>query len=123
MFSGLHIEMAALKTIGDWLQGSGWAQALVQADIATVGMADPLYRATHVMRTRKIHQITLAALYILQRHAYDHYALTSEQNGQPPVDFEAWCDESKGSSPQFQYWATAMALEVCTHLCAVPERS
>ena len=23
-FGGLHIEMAALKTIGDWLQGSGW---------------------------------------------------------------------------------------------------
>ncbi len=33
MFGGLHIEMAALKTIGDWLQGSGWAQALVQAEI------------------------------------------------------------------------------------------
>ena len=29
MFGGLHIEMAALKTIGDWLQGSGWAQGLV----------------------------------------------------------------------------------------------
>lgn len=35
MFGGLHIEMAALKTIGDWLKGSGWAQALVQAEIAT----------------------------------------------------------------------------------------
>ena len=37
MLAGLHIEMAALKTIGDWLQGSAWVQALVQADIATVG--------------------------------------------------------------------------------------
>ena len=35
MLGGLHIEMTALKTIGDWLQGSGWAQALVQAGIAT----------------------------------------------------------------------------------------
>ena len=76
MLGGLHIEMAALKTIGDWLQGSGWAQALVQADIATVGTADSLHRATHVMRTRKAHQITAAALYILQHHAYDHYTLT-----------------------------------------------
>ena len=42
MLGGLHIEMAALKTIGDWLQGSGWAQAPVQADIATVG-ADSLH--------------------------------------------------------------------------------
>ncbi len=114
MFGGLHIEMAALKTIGDWLQGSGWAQALVQAEIATVGTADSLYRATHVMRTRKAHQITAAALYILQYRAYDHYTLTSAENGQPPLDFEAWCDERKRSCPQFQYWATAMALEVCT---------
>ena len=113
MFGGLHIQMAALKTIGDWLQGSGWAQALVQADIATVGTADSLYRATHVMRTRKAHQITAAALYILQRCAYDHYTHTSVGNGQPPLDFEAWCDERKRSCPQFQYWATAMALEVC----------
>ena len=37
MLGGLHIEMAALKTICDWLQGSRWVQALVQADIATVG--------------------------------------------------------------------------------------
>ena len=84
MFGGLQIEMAALKTIGDWLQGSGWMQALVQADITTVGVADSLYRATHIMSTRKARQITAAALYILQHHAYDHYALTSEENGQPP---------------------------------------
>ena len=29
MFGGLHIEMTALKTIGDWLESSGWAEALV----------------------------------------------------------------------------------------------
>ena len=26
MFGGLHIEMAALKTVGDWLESSGWAE-------------------------------------------------------------------------------------------------
>jgi len=113
MFGGLHIEMAALKTIGDWLQGSGWAQALVQANIATVGTADSLYRATHVMRTRKAHQITAAALYILQHRAYDHYKVISAGNGQPPIDFEAWCDERTWSCPQFHYWAIAMALVIC----------
>ena len=55
--------------ISDWLHGSGWVQALVQADIAMVGMADSLYRATHVMLTRKAHQIKVAALYSLQHHA------------------------------------------------------
>lgn len=29
MFGGLHIEMAALKTLGDLLDGSGWTGALV----------------------------------------------------------------------------------------------
>ena len=40
MFGGLHIEMAALKILGDWLRGSGWVQALVQVDIASPGIAD-----------------------------------------------------------------------------------
>ena len=26
MFGGLHIEMAALKTLGNWLRGSGWVK-------------------------------------------------------------------------------------------------
>lgn len=28
MFGGLHFEMAALNTLGDWLEGSGWTEAL-----------------------------------------------------------------------------------------------
>ena len=40
MFGGLHIEMAALKTLGDWLKGSGWVQAVVQANVTTPGIAD-----------------------------------------------------------------------------------
>ena len=36
MFGGLHIQMAALKTLGNWLRGSGW----VQAEIATPGTAN-----------------------------------------------------------------------------------
>ena len=73
MFGGLHIEMAALKTVGDWLKGSGWVQALVQAGITTVGTADSFIHAAHVTRTRRAHQVTLAALYILKHHAYDSY--------------------------------------------------
>ena len=86
MFGGLHIEM---KTIGDWLESSGWAEALVQAEIAIVGTVDSLHKASHVMRTRKAHQITAAALYILQHSAYDHYSHTCLKNNNTPVDFEA----------------------------------
>ncbi|KAL8572888.1 hypothetical protein ACOMHN_011137 [Nucella lapillus] len=62
MFGGLHIEMAALRTLGDWLQGSGWVQALVQAEIVTAGTADSFLRASHVLRSRRAHQVTAAAL-------------------------------------------------------------
>ena len=113
MFGGLHIEMAALKTIGDWLRGSGWAQALVQAEIATAGTADSFYRASHVMRTRRAHQITAAALHILKHRAYDHYNTAGVEDGQIPADFEAWSNERKDNCPQFHYWSTAMELELC----------
>ena len=113
MFGGLHIEMAALKTVGDWLESSGWTEALVQAEIATVGTADSLHKASHVMRTRKAHQITAAALYILQHRAYDHYSHTCLKSNQTPVDFESWCEDKKQNCPQFHYWAIAMELEIC----------
>ena len=53
MIGGLHIEMTALKTLGDWLQGSGWTQALVQAEITTAGTADSFLRAAHVTRSHR----------------------------------------------------------------------
>ena len=48
MFGGLHIEMAVLKMLGDWLKGSGWVQALVRADITTPSTADSYLQAAHV---------------------------------------------------------------------------
>ena len=39
LFGGLHIEMAALKVLGDLLDSSGWTEALVQAGVASPGMA------------------------------------------------------------------------------------
>ena len=74
MFGGIHIEMAALKTLGDWLRGSGWVQALVEADIVSPGIADSFLKA-HVARNRRAHQVTAAALHILRHHAYDHYRM------------------------------------------------
>ena len=39
MFGGLHIEMAAFKTIGHLLDNSGWTGALVRANVPTPGTA------------------------------------------------------------------------------------
>ena len=51
MFGGLHIEMAALKTLGDWLADSGWTAAITDANIASSGVADSLLAASHLSRT------------------------------------------------------------------------
>ena len=112
MFGGLHIEMAALKTLGDWLRGSGWVQALVQAEIATPGTADSFLRAAHVTRTRRAHQITATTLHILQRRAYTRHCMTDFDDAEDLPEFEDWCHRRAKDIPHFQYWATVLELEM-----------
>ena len=57
MMGPLHIEMAALKTIGDWLKGSGWCSALVEAEISSAGTAESFLHASHISKTRHAHQV------------------------------------------------------------------
>jgi len=59
MIGGLHVEMAALKMLGDLLEGSGWTGALVKADVASSGKADSFLKASHVTRTRRAHQVSV----------------------------------------------------------------
>ena len=95
MFGSLHIEMAALKTLGVWLQGSGW----VQAEIATAGTADSFLRASHVLHTRRAHQVTAAALYILQHRAYNRYCLGDTRAAEDLPPFEDWCCQRREDIP------------------------
>ena len=69
MFGGLHIEMNLLKLLGDWLGGSGWDAALVQAGIVTTGQAENIEKGSQVTRTCYAHQVTSASLYVLQMSA------------------------------------------------------
>ena len=64
MFGGLHIEIAAFKVLGEWLEASVWTYALTQADVASSGTADSFLKASHVTKTRRAHQITACSLYI-----------------------------------------------------------
>jgi hypothetical protein len=73
MFGGLHIEMAAFRALGTWLQDSGWTSALVQADVTTPGTADSFIKVAHVTKTRHAHQVTAASLAILKHKAYQAY--------------------------------------------------
>ena len=69
--------------------------------------------AAHVTRTRRVHQVTLAALYILKQHAYDHYHLECGREGLNPLKFQEWCIEGEKACPLFHYRATVMELELC----------
>ena len=48
IFGGLHIEMAALKSIGTLLQSSGWTSVIVEAGIASSGTAESFLSASSV---------------------------------------------------------------------------
>ena len=62
MLEGLHIEMNILKLLGDWLNGSGWKMALVQAGVTTSERADAISNGSQVTRARYAHQVTAAVL-------------------------------------------------------------
>ena len=70
LFGGLYIEMACFKVLGDILRDSGWTHSLIEANIATSGIADSFLVCSNVPRTRHTHQITACALFELLMSAY-----------------------------------------------------
>ncbi len=118
MFGGLHIEMATLKLLGDWLgdwlEDSGWTNALVQADIASSGTANSFIHASHVTKTRHAHQVTAASLYTLLKQAYSEDCQSDDtiamQPDAPP--FEEWCIQRAEASVHFDYWLKTLTLEL-----------
>ena len=111
MCGGLHIEMAAFKTIGHLLDSCGWTGALVQANVATLGIADSFLRVTHVTRTRRAHQITASSLYHLLQKAYLVYrsSLGKERN---QLSLEDWCSSRAELYPHFKCWLLILHLEL-----------
>ena len=110
-FGGLHIEMNALKVLGDLLDSSGWTGALTQANIASTGTADSYLKVSHVTRTRHAHQVTASSLNILLHKAYTEYS-SSQKNEESLSSLEAWCQERAKASPQFHFWFTILQLEL-----------
>ena len=111
MFGGLHTELAALKALGTWIEGSGWTSALVQAGITTPGTADSFLKESHVSRTRHAHQITACALYILMDKAYKHYCNCISEEEEPKT-FMEWRKQAELASLQFQYWSLTLHFEL-----------
>lgn len=87
IFGGLHTEMTIWKTIGDLLDGCGWATAMSDSEVTTTGRADACLKAQHLMKTRHI--------CITSQHWHYPYSNTKHsrrwpmekrhmQNGKPP---------------------------------------
>lgn len=69
MFGGIHIEMAALRSLGSLLKDS----ALVEAGVASAGTADSFLSVPSVTSTQLMHQVTVCSLYKLLKSAYNSY--------------------------------------------------
>lgn len=109
MLGGLHTEMAFLKAIGTLLRDSGWTDVLVDAKIATNGVADSFLSASHVTRTRHAHQVTVCALYKLLKVAHEQYIISLAADKQP-LPFDDWSSAQR--SPTFQFWLLILQQEV-----------
>ena len=114
MFGGLHIEMAMLKLLGDWLEDSGWTNAMVQADIASSGTANSFIHASHVTKTRHAHQVTAASLFTLLQQAYiDECTLDDTDAIQPDSPpFEERCVQRAKACVHFDFWLKTLSLEL-----------
>jgi hypothetical protein len=66
LLDGLHTprkaQKATLRMLGHWLMGSRWVEYLVQAGVATPGVADSFLSASHVKRSRYANTVTISAL-------------------------------------------------------------
>ena len=89
IMGGLHIEMNVMKLLGDFLDGSGWTTILTQSDITTTGRAEAVLKGSHVTRSRYVHQVTAAALYLLQLSAFQTYT-GSLAPDDAHMDFKTW---------------------------------
>lgn len=112
MFGGLHIEMAAFRSLGSLLKDSGWTSALTEAGVASPGTAESFLSASSVTRTRRAHQLTAVSLYRLMKTAYDAYISEALESGQDVISLADWQERRKCQSPQFQFWYLILAMEL-----------
>lgn len=109
MMGGLHIEMSYLKAIGEWLEGSGWLNSLVTAEIVTAGRGESVQKGSSVARGQWIHQVMVAALHMLKQDAYKTHQV---RNNQHSLSFASWSDSMVNTNPQFHYWTRVMDMEL-----------
>ncbi|KAH3875539.1 hypothetical protein DPMN_038807 [Dreissena polymorpha] len=111
MMGGLHIEMAFLKVLGEWLYDSGWITAITTAGEATAGRAGSIQKGASTSRGQWAHQVMVAALYILKCKAFKEYTERVRDSAEK-LDFQQWLDMMDNIYPKFAYWNKTMQLEI-----------
>ena len=76
MLSWLFIETAYLSGLGDCLDCSGWVAAITNSEAAKGSVAESFLSGSKFSKIRYAHQITLRALEILLKRAYNEEAPT-----------------------------------------------
>ena len=111
VLGGLHIEIAAWRALGDFLEGSGWTSVITHANVASSGTADSFLKASHVSRTRHAHQVTACSLHILMCRAYEEYVkgLSEESN---KLEFHQWQEYNSSSRPHFKCWSLVLKIQL-----------
>ena len=121
MMGPLHIEMALMGAIGNWLEDSGWASIITNSGVARPGIAQSILTGHDVAKGKYAHQVTAASLHILRRKAFDDQS----ENGRIE-SFTEWCEVMQKNNPNFQYWTVVLKLDIILFLfCdqSVPETS
>ena len=74
--------------------------------------------ASHLTRTRRVYQITAAALRLLQHQGHAKYT-TKVADDEEVITIEEWTSQMSKKSPQFLYWVRVLDLELCCLFCVV----
>ena len=110
MFGDLHIEMATLKLLGDWL---GDMQCMVGLTpwyrLTLQGLEQQI--PTHVTKTRYAHQVTAASLYVLLQRAYSEDCTFDDPNS---MQLDSPTFEECAYSDQRQVLTLIIGLRLCS---------
>ena len=107
---GLHIEMAMLTLIGDWIDGSGWTYVMTSSNVTTEGCAVGLPKRSHISRGQRAHQVTAAALFIIIHRSNADYQLNTPADEQ--LHYDEWCKQMVVEHPYFDYRFKVLQLEL-----------
>ena len=109
MLEALHIKIAMLGCLGDWLQDSGWLVALSNAGVTSPGN-ESLLIGHNIAPSKYAHQVTAKVLHKLRWRAFETYKQDSLTENREKK-FGQWCAEMDEKSPQFQFWSITLSMQ------------